>query len=75
MKNRQPGTGLSHRYRSLQALHREIDQQINIEMERPLPDFLAIQALKRQRLKTKDELANLGRKIRTAGRPALSGAA
>jgi hypothetical protein len=75
MKKRQPGVGLSNRYRSLLERHTEIDNQISVEMARPLPDFLAIQSLKRQRLKTKDELESLGGVMRTVSGSDLPGAA
>ena len=75
MSVRQSAAGLSHRYRSLKAWHREIEKQIAAEMARPLPDFLAIQALKRQRLRTKDKLETLGGVMRTVANPELPGAA
>ena len=75
MSTRQPPAGLSNRYRSLKAWHREIENKIASEMARPLPDFLAVQALKRQRLRTKDELERLGGVLRLIARPELPGAA
>ena len=43
----------------LKARHEELDQAIEIETARPLPDGLVVQMLKRQKLRIKDKLYRL----------------
>ncbi|MGB8273849.1 MAG: YdcH family protein [Alphaproteobacteria bacterium] len=45
---------------SLQTKHAELEQAIEVENNRPLPDELHIQELKRQKLRIKDEIARMG---------------
>jgi len=40
----------------LRNRHRSLDQRLREELRRPIPDALAIQDLKRQKLRIKDEL-------------------
>lgn len=54
---------------SLQRRHGLVERKIAAEMDRPLPDFLAIQELKRKRLLLKDELTLIEGVIRTVGEP------
>ena len=43
----------------LKARHEELDQAIETETGRPLPDGLVVQMLKRQKLRIKDKLYRL----------------
>jgi hypothetical protein len=43
----------------LKARHEELDQAIETESARPLPDGLVVQMLKRQKLRIKDKLYRL----------------
>lgn len=45
---------------SLRNLHRHLDQAINEELLRPNPDNMAVSRLKREKLRIKDEIAQLG---------------
>jgi len=51
---------LHARFDELTGKHRALDRKIQQELERPLADSLEIAALKRQKLRIKDELARLG---------------
>jgi hypothetical protein len=42
---------------ALQLKHAGIESQIHAEMSRPLPDLVAIQALKKRKLRIKEEIA------------------
>jgi len=44
---------------SLRARHAELEEALNIETHRPLPDQVAIQDIKKQKLRIKDELARI----------------
>ncbi len=44
---------------TLRAEHKDLEQQIDQEMEKPAPDAIRIQELKRQKLRIKDEIAKL----------------
>ena len=46
---------------TLQAQHQDLEQQIVRELGRPVPDELRIQELKRQKLRLKDQMAQLAR--------------
>ncbi|MEM8790680.1 MAG: YdcH family protein [Pseudomonadota bacterium] len=46
-----------------------IDERIEQESKRPLPDFLMVQALKREKLRLKDELTLIEGVVRTVGQP------
>jgi hypothetical protein len=45
---------------SLHVKHASLEQQIDDEMHRPLPDQVTLSRLKREKLKIKDEIARLG---------------
>ena len=45
--------------RALKAKHSEIEGQLVLENSRPHPDQIAIVALKKQKLKIKDEIVKL----------------
>ena len=45
---------------SLRTKHATLEQQIDDEMHRPLPDQATLSRLKREKLKIKDEIARLG---------------
>lgn len=51
--------GQDARTESLQAKHKEIEFIIFEEEKRPLPDYAAVQELKRKKLKIKDELIRM----------------
>ena len=42
---------------ALQLKHAGIDQQLHDEMSRPMPDAAVIQALKKRKLRLKEEIA------------------
>ena len=44
---------------SLRARHAELEEALDIETHRPLPDQVAIQDIKKQKLRIKDELARI----------------
>jgi hypothetical protein len=44
---------------TLRAEHQNLETQINEELKRPAPDEFRIQELKRQKLRLKDEIAQL----------------
>jgi hypothetical protein len=46
----------AHRIESLKSKHAQIDRRLSAESARPLPDESEIHALKRQKLRIKDEL-------------------
>ena len=56
-----PGSGIASRYRALLLTHRSIDEKLEAEMKRPLPDTATVRRLKRRKLSIKDELASLQR--------------
>ena len=43
--------------KALQQKHAGIEQQIHAELTRPMPDTAAIQALKKKKLRIKEEIA------------------
>jgi hypothetical protein len=45
---------------SLRSKHALLEQQIDDEMHRPLPDQATLSRLKREKLRIKDEIARLG---------------
>ena len=44
---------------SLRARHAKLEEALNIETHRPLPNQVAIQDIKKQKLQIKDELARI----------------
>lgn len=52
----------SARLTTLAAKHAKLEQAIEEEMQRPLPDTLHLSELKREKLRIKDEIAKLGEK-------------
>lgn len=52
-----PRDGLPRRAVALSARHAELEAEIHEEMKRPQPDTGRLQALKRQKLRIKEELA------------------
>jgi hypothetical protein len=46
---------------SLRSKHAHLEQQIDDELHRPLPDQSILTRLKREKLRIKDEMARLGR--------------
>lgn len=44
---------------SLRAEHRQLEKKIEEEMQRPIPDTIRVQELKRLKLRVKDEIAKL----------------
>ena len=44
---------------SLRARHAKLEEALNIETHRPLPNQVAIQDIKKQKLRIKDELARI----------------
>jgi hypothetical protein len=54
---------------SLRDKHALLEQQIDAELHRPLPDQLLLSRLKREKLKIKDEMVRLGNGASSAVRP------
>ena len=52
---------LDERIDALKAKHQALEGAIDEENTRPFPDEMHIASLKKQKLKIKDEIANLGR--------------
>ena len=44
---------------SLRARHAELEEALEVETHRPLPDQVAIKDIKKQKLRIKDELARM----------------
>lgn len=44
---------------ALQLKHAGLERQIEAEMNRPAPDYVTIQSLKKQKLRIKEELAHI----------------
>ncbi len=44
---------------SLRARHAELEEALDIETHRPLPDQVAIKDIKKQKLRIKDELVRI----------------
>ncbi len=44
---------------SLRARHAKLEEALDIETHRPLPDQVAIKDIKKQKLRIKDELARI----------------
>lgn len=53
---------------SLRDKHALLEQQIDAELHRPLPDQLLLSRLKREKLKIKDEMVRLGNGASSAAR-------
>ena len=56
-RTRMASTAVSSHLHALQAKHAELDQRLHAEMARPVPDTATIQALKKQKLRLKEEIA------------------
>ena len=54
-----PGSGIASRYRALLLTHSSLEEKLAEEQKRPVPDFAAVQRLKRRKLALKDELASI----------------
>ena len=55
---------------SLRGKHALLEEQIDEELHRPLPDQSILTRLKREKLRIKDEIARLGRT--STGEPTIS---
>lgn len=51
--------GQDARMNSLNARHAELENRIELEEHRPLPDDVTLSDLKRQKLRIKDELSRI----------------
>ncbi|MEQ5789118.1 YdcH family protein [Erythrobacter sp. NFXS35] len=49
-------TAVSSHIHALQAKHAELDQRLHQELARPIPDTATTQALKKQKLRLKEEI-------------------
>ncbi len=54
---------LALRLNSLTAKHTDIEREIDTENAKPAPDEARVSALKKQKLKLKDEIAELQRQM------------
>jgi hypothetical protein len=52
-------TSMIERIETLRARHRSLEEEIDREVSRPLPNMEALGDLKRQKLRIKDEIALL----------------
>ena len=52
--------GLETHLDNLRVRHAELKNEINAETRRPLPDSLTLQALKRRKLRLKEEMLRIG---------------
>eukprot|EP01025_Chloroclados_australasicus_P017505 TRINITY_DN18937_c0_g2_i2.p2 TRINITY_DN18937_c0_g2~~TRINITY_DN18937_c0_g2_i2.p2 ORF type:complete len:137 (+),score=19.18 TRINITY_DN18937_c0_g2_i2:40-450(+) len=66
---RRPGEGLLAKLMVLKQRHGQLQEEIDTEMQRPLPDPMIAQRLKRIRLRIKDEIECIAGVLRTVGRP------
>jgi hypothetical protein len=48
---------------SLRSKHAHLEQEIDDELHRPLPDQSVLTRLKREKLRIKDEIARVGRNV------------
>ncbi|NIA69791.1 YdcH family protein [Pelagibius litoralis] len=65
-----PGSGVASRFRALLLTHRSLEEKLETELKRPLPDTATLRRLKRRKLTIKDELEAIQRLLeamRTAG--------
>ena len=46
-------------FSALEAKHAVLDRKISVESQRPLPDFATLAALKKQKLRVKEEMTHL----------------
>lgn len=67
-----PGSGIASRYRALLMTHGSLEEKLDAEMKRPLPDAAMVSRIKRRKLSIKDELASIDRLIDAMGLPAAS---
>lgn len=70
---RRPGEGLMAKLMVLKQRHGQLQEEIDTEMQRPLPDPMIAQRLKRLRLRIKDEIECIAGVLRTVGRPLPAG--
>lgn len=56
-----PGSGVASRFRALLMTHRSLEEKLEAEMKRPLPDTAVLRRLKRRKLSVKDELEGIQR--------------
>ena len=63
-----PGTGIASRYRALLLTHRSLDEKLEDELKRPLPDTATVRRLKRRKLSVKDELVSIQHLLKALGR-------
>jgi len=54
---------IEQRIRELDARHRDLDVIIENEAKRPAADMMRLSAMKRQKLKIKEEIAELRQKL------------
>jgi len=66
---RRPGEGLMAKLMVLKQRHGQLQEEIDTEMQRPLPDPMIAQRLKRLRLRIKDEIECIAGVLRTVGQP------
>ncbi|GAB4353079.1 MAG: hypothetical protein Kow00114_02100 [Kiloniellaceae bacterium] len=64
-----PGSGLASRYRALLLTHRSLDEKLDAEMKRPLPDTAILRRIKRRKLAVKDEMSAMERLFEAMRRP------
>lgn len=70
---RKPAGGLMSKLMMLKQRHSQLQDEIDTEMRRPLPDPLIAQKLKRTRLRLKDEIECIDGVLRTVGRSLPAG--
>ena len=62
-----PGSGIASRYRALLMTHRSLDEKLEAELKRPMPDTAIVRRIKRRKLSIKDELGSMQRLFEAMG--------
>ena len=74
MKSTGKAQRVEARIGALRSRHAALETSIRNELGRPLPDSIRMKALKKLRLRTKDEIHEMLGVLRTIGRPGASAA-
>ena len=63
---------LAGRLHALRRKHLQLEGEIAREEARPAPDSLRVRSLKLLKLRTRDQMARIGRVLKPAGRPRVA---
>ncbi len=64
------GMSMQEYVEGLRSKHAHLEEEIDVELHRPMPDQVTLTRLKREKLKIKDEIARLGATSLSAASPA-----